>query len=446
VKNGPHCAFAHGPNDLRQAVYDARELQGDDDSKIPLFSSLEKEKGVLVDDPRWQDHSFVLTYYKTEHCKRPPRLCRQGYACPFFHNNKDRRRTPKQFNYRSTPCPNVKVNDEWGDPVHCENGDTCTYCHSRTEQQFHPEIYKSTKCNDIQQTGYCPRGPFCAFAHGDSEISAPRLLTDEPMVSYPSPVASVSSTGSTGGDLDILGTSPSSKISKLHQYSAEKLTNVGFSKAPGAEFRGRSPESEDGQIFIYKQLTVIDNDSTLDETEKAHRKQNVMKLSLTSSVPYSSGSPHVQQASSLPSSVSDTLEAMVGPSLDDLTLDDITTTLDSADTPEAEEPSGRLLGTSPMAQSLMQSFSPHTSAPSMSYSTPLGPLSPYGVPNTTSQGPGTSPRFGVHSGYGFASGSAISPSAGVGSPLFMSSHTHSPTVPLHQTSQKQSVRRLVSLT
>jgi hypothetical protein len=81
---------------------------------------------------------------------------------------------------------------------------------------------------------------------------------------------------------------------------------------------------------------VIDNDSTLDETEKAHRKQNVMKLSLTSSVPYSSGSPHVQQASSLPSSVSDTLEAMVGPSLDDLTLDDITTTLDSADTPEAE--------------------------------------------------------------------------------------------------------------
>ena len=35
----------------------------------------------------------------------------------------------------------------------------------RTEQQFHPEIYKSTKCNDIQNTSYCPRGAFCAFAH-----------------------------------------------------------------------------------------------------------------------------------------------------------------------------------------------------------------------------------------------------------------------------------------
>ena len=61
-----------------------------------------------------------------------------------------------------------------------------------------------------------------------------------------------------------------------------------------------------------------------------------MKLSLGSSLQPSSGSPLVQQASSLPSSVSDTLEAMVGPSLDDLTLDDITTTLDTADTPEAE--------------------------------------------------------------------------------------------------------------
>ena len=67
--------------------------------------------------------------------------------------------------YRSTPCPNVKSGDEWGDPVSCDAGDACQYCHTRTEQQFHPEIYKSTKCNDIQNTSYCPRGAFCAFAH-----------------------------------------------------------------------------------------------------------------------------------------------------------------------------------------------------------------------------------------------------------------------------------------
>ncbi|XP_068764160.1 putative E3 ubiquitin-protein ligase UNKL isoform X13 [Struthio camelus] len=120
---------------------------------------------ILSEDPRWQDTNFVLAGYKTEQCTKPPRLCRQGYACPHYHNSRDRRRNPRKFKYRSTPCPNVKHADEWGEPSRCESGDSCQYCHSRTEQQFHPEIYKSTKCNDMRQTGYCPRGPFCAFAH-----------------------------------------------------------------------------------------------------------------------------------------------------------------------------------------------------------------------------------------------------------------------------------------
>jgi hypothetical protein len=91
------------------------------------------------------DASYVLLHYKTEQCKRPPRLCRQGYACPQYHNLRDRRRSPKKHKYRSTPCPNVKHGDEWGEPALCEEGDSCAYCHTRTEQQFHPEIYKSSK-------------------------------------------------------------------------------------------------------------------------------------------------------------------------------------------------------------------------------------------------------------------------------------------------------------
>ncbi|CAG2113741.1 unnamed protein product, partial [Medioppia subpectinata] len=216
VKNGPHCAFAHGLHDLRNPVYDIRELQAmesgcggggggggggglglaglgnqglqgglDMDNGNgnggpgSLPNSLDKERNALNEDPRWQDTAYVLANYKTEVCKRPPRLCRQGYACPQFHNNKDRRRSPKKYKYRSTPCPNVKQGDEWGDPTNCDSQDNCPYCHTRTEQQFHPEIYKSTKCNDIQQTGYCPRGPFCAFAHVETneEISAARELS-----------------------------------------------------------------------------------------------------------------------------------------------------------------------------------------------------------------------------------------------------------------------------
>ncbi|NXP51157.1 UNK protein, partial [Heliornis fulica] len=184
VKNGIHCAFAHGPHDLRPPVYDIRELQAQEtlqngqlgcsegipDLQPGILASQAMIEKILSEDPRWQDTNFVLAGYKTEQCTKPPRLCRQGYACPHYHNSRDRRRNPRKFKYRSTPCPNVKHADEWGEPSRCESGDSCQYCHSRTEQQFHPEIYKSTKCNDMRQTGYCPRGPFCAFAHVENSI------------------------------------------------------------------------------------------------------------------------------------------------------------------------------------------------------------------------------------------------------------------------------------
>uniref|UniRef100_A0A673VIT6 Unk like zinc finger n=1 Tax=Suricata suricatta TaxID=37032 RepID=A0A673VIT6_SURSU len=183
VKNGLHCAFAHGPLDLRPPVCDIRELQaqeavqngqlcggdGTPDPQPGASASQAVIEKILGEDPRWQDASFVLGSYKTEPCPKPPRLCRQGYACPHYHSSRDRRRSPRGFQYRSTPCPSVKHGDEWGEPARCDSGDSCQYCHSRAEQQFHPEIYKSTQCNDMRQTGYCPRGPFCAFAHLQSE-------------------------------------------------------------------------------------------------------------------------------------------------------------------------------------------------------------------------------------------------------------------------------------
>jgi len=59
VKNGPHCAFAHGPIDLRAPVYDIRELQAmEQNSDIssspgtPSSGSLEKDR-LLLEDPRW---------------------------------------------------------------------------------------------------------------------------------------------------------------------------------------------------------------------------------------------------------------------------------------------------------------------------------------------------------------------------------------------------------
>uniref|UniRef100_A0A8C4ZHZ3 C3H1-type domain-containing protein n=1 Tax=Gadus morhua TaxID=8049 RepID=A0A8C4ZHZ3_GADMO len=187
-KNGSHCAFAHGSHDLRSPVFDIREVQviesqggpgvpeggggggGGGDGQSGQAASTALIEKILSEEPRWQGNAYVLSHYKTELCKKPPRLCRQGYACPYYHNSKDRRRSPHKHKYRALPCPAVKHSEEWGDPSKCEGAEGCQYCHTRTEQQFHPEIYKSTKCNDMQQSGSCPRGPFCAFAHIESKI------------------------------------------------------------------------------------------------------------------------------------------------------------------------------------------------------------------------------------------------------------------------------------
>ena len=56
VKNGSHCAFAHGAQDLRPPVYDIRELTPTDGlldtAETPLTSSVEKDR-LINEDPRW---------------------------------------------------------------------------------------------------------------------------------------------------------------------------------------------------------------------------------------------------------------------------------------------------------------------------------------------------------------------------------------------------------
>lgn len=236
VKNGQHCAFAHGIHDQRPPVYDIKELEALQAAEasgecLNGPNVLDKERNLMNEDPKWQDTNYVLANYKTEPCKRPPRLCRQGYACPQYHNSKDKRRSPRKYKYRSTPCPNVKHGEEWGEPANCEAGDNCQYCHTRTEQQFHPEIYKSTKCNDVQQAGYCPRSVFCAFAHVE-----PYVLTEE----------------LTGRDLDSQALALSDMIS-----SVLPPDNGSLSKKDKHELA----------------LLAIDNDLTMGPLDKEQRKR-----------------------------------------------------------------------------------------------------------------------------------------------------------------------------
>uniref|UniRef100_A0A7N8YJA2 Unk like zinc finger n=1 Tax=Mastacembelus armatus TaxID=205130 RepID=A0A7N8YJA2_9TELE len=272
VKNGLHCAFAHGPHDLRPPVYDIREIQAQEalqngqlgsgegipDLQPGVLASQAMIEKTLTEDPRWQDTNFVLANYKTDQCTKPPRLCRQGYACPHYHNSRDRRRNPRKFKYRSTPCPNVKHGDEWGEPSKCDSGDSCPYCHSRTEQQFHPEIYKSTKCNDMRQTGYCPRGPFCAFAHVERIPS-----TEETM---------------------------SSLLTAIQSSSQSQLGSQQYTECPVSEWNSggnstTSASSSNGQVSCSNSSTVTSSsgsDSLLSPVGSISRPKSLTNSSLCS--------------------------------------------------------------------------------------------------------------------------------------------------------------------
>lgn len=155
-----------------------------------FYDEIIREK-IIPDDPKWKHAIFVLIHYKTIKCEKPVRLCRQGFACPFYHNPKDKRRSPKIYKYKSTACPAVKIGVDWKDckePSACPNGDACNNCHTRSEQQFHPDIYKSNLCKDMNRDGYCPRNDFCAFAHTQAK---PKILVkDHPNTKPSSPANS----------------------------------------------------------------------------------------------------------------------------------------------------------------------------------------------------------------------------------------------------------------
>ncbi|XP_071968000.1 RING finger protein unkempt homolog isoform X1 [Engystomops pustulosus] len=430
TKNGQHCAFAHGPHDLRSPVYDIRELQAMEalqNGQPTLDGSLEGQTAVaashamiekiLGEEPRWQDTTYVLGHYKTEQCKKPPRLCRQGYACPYYHNSKDRRRSPRQNKYRSSPCPSVKHGDEWGDPSKCESGDSCQYCHTRTEQQFHPEIYKSTKCNDMQQSGSCPRGPFCAFAHVEqsllcddlqsaSSVSSPTqtgpimympsAAGDSVPVSPSSPHAPDFS--SVWGKMTHLPTSPTSASMLCASLGSPtnpcgsppgslgkplSLDNLGFhSDLPGSYKRAPGCEREDSVGTDY--LKNYKSQAKLKAHSMEHRSQEQPLLQskqdalgilpmgspLTSSISSSitsslaatppspaaiSGTPGMN-ANALPFyPTSDTVESVIESALDDLDLNDfgVAALEKSFDNSTVTSPGGIMIG-----GSLMQSSAP----------------------------------------------------------------------------------------
>ncbi|XP_062858841.1 RING finger protein unkempt homolog [Trichomycterus rosablanca] len=405
-KNGPHCAFAHGSHDLRAPVYDIREMQalevqagsclvesGVGEGQSGLVASAALIEKTLSEEPRWQDNSYVLSHYKTELCKKPPRLCRQGYACPYYHNSKDRRRCPHKHKYRALPCPSVKHSDEWGDPSKCESGENCQYCHTRTEQQFHPEIYKSTKCNDMQQSGSCPRGPFCAFAHLEKASG----IEDQP---FPD----CSSSPPSGHRSASLDSNTEQSLFRKAMYEETSYLDVsnciwagdgGYGKAPGFEREDQAKQ---------KTFTM---DHRCKDLGSLHGKPELSvflpvgsPVSLSSSVPSSlaatppSPAPSSgMNANALPFyPTSDTVESVVESALDDLDLNAFGVSVLEKSLESSSMPSMRLmLGGSPLQSSAPVNIPGSLSSPSAFRSpSPSPPIRAHASPFLSAQLPHSS--------------------------------------------------------
>ncbi|KRX07937.1 hypothetical protein PPERSA_10325 [Pseudocohnilembus persalinus] len=109
-----------------------------------------------------------LDTFKTEACKSQE-ANHNPKNCIYYHNNCDRRRSPKDFNYSFNMCPNRCMKDE------------CPYSHNKVEQLYHRCRYKSKFCKSYgRDSGKCEYGIYCSFAHYDQEISIKLIHELEP--------------------------------------------------------------------------------------------------------------------------------------------------------------------------------------------------------------------------------------------------------------------------
>jgi len=179
-RNGKYCPFAHGENDLRQARHATTETLA---SAVHAAAPPAPAGGAHGSGGHQHHHGhhhhhrdtdgfntgeFNYETYKTIPCEK--RAC----ACDGYHNPKERRRHPLHYWYATAPCPyvfNAAAADSgqrkgaWSDPSECPRGDKCDLAHTVEEQMYHPEKYKTVRCQ--RETTGCQWGARCSYRHSN---------------------------------------------------------------------------------------------------------------------------------------------------------------------------------------------------------------------------------------------------------------------------------------
>lgn len=116
---------------------------------------------------------FELAVFRTQVCEFKLRglPCKLDVECTYSHCVSWHRRNPFLVAYKPTICPRLVVNKLNGKLTirnSCRYGRACPYSHTKEEQMYHPTIYKSRKCKQME---ICSKF-FCPFSHRQEVYSA----------------------------------------------------------------------------------------------------------------------------------------------------------------------------------------------------------------------------------------------------------------------------------
>jgi len=133
-----------------------------------------------------------LNIFRTKSCQRLARdgVCGWRSQCQFSHNLEWPRRQPRRYHYSPEMCPNIRIiEDTEGGTERIENkctaGQRCPWAHSKEEVLFHPDIFKTSLCEEHTNNvgskntrntkkSRCHRY-YCPFAHGSDELRTSTL-------------------------------------------------------------------------------------------------------------------------------------------------------------------------------------------------------------------------------------------------------------------------------
>jgi len=153
------------------------------DSSYPIMENTEnleysvEESGEneMISEKKYSGWFFMYRY-KTGYC---PEIANKHdwTTCIYAHRFTDYRRPPDKFGYSPEDCAKLRI--ETGE---CPEGDNCGFAHSTAERLYHPLKYKTSPCDCFKKMlPSCKRGQYCAFYHNSSERRQAEAVNKNPL-------------------------------------------------------------------------------------------------------------------------------------------------------------------------------------------------------------------------------------------------------------------------